>query len=71
MTVELVGAKESWHLEASRTALKEKEERGPTRGKRGNDWAPLRICPVKAGKQELLLFAGHSRESRVSVYFLP
>ena len=38
--------------------IRNKEERGPTSGKRGDCWAGLRVCPVKAGKRELLLFAG-------------
>lgn len=40
MTVELVEVKDSWHLGASRTDVKQEEERRLTRGKRGNSGLP-------------------------------
>lgn len=47
LSVELVQAKESWHLEPSRTDLKQKAEGGSSGCKRGSCWAALRVCPMK------------------------
>lgn len=56
----------SWHLEARRTDLGQKEEGGPlTRSQRGECRVTLRICSVEAGTHELLLFAERSGEPGV------